>query len=415
MRRLLIVQRVVHAESSIFERLVMTESKRTILLLAVAQALYSSCIITVFATAGLVGLNIAPSPAWATLPITTFVLGAMFTTVPASMLMQRLGRKPIFLMGAGVSILGAMLAVWSIMNANFVTFCFATALQGVFQATSGFYRFAAAEAADDENKSIAISWVLTGGVVAAVAGTLISNYSSELIANHSFAGSYAAAAILALINAAVIMYLRIPKPVASQVGGAARTWPELLRQPKLIVAMASAMIAYALMNLMMTAAPVAMIGCGFTKSDASWVIQWHVLAMFVPSFFTGQLIKRYGAEKITGLGMVLLMIAAGAGLAGITFGHFAVALIILGLGWNFGFIGGTTLLTDSYRPSERGKVQAANDLGISILMAIASTSSGLILADWGWAAVSVALIPPAALALAMVGWLMLTKGKSAVA
>jgi MFS family permease len=395
----------------------MTESKRTILLLAVAQALYSSCIITVFATAGLVGLNIAPTPSWATLPITTFVLGAMFTTVPASMLMQRLGRKPIFLMGAGVSILGACLAVWSIMTKNFGVFCFATALQGVFQATSGFYRFAAAEAADDDNKSIAISWVLTGGVVAAVAGTLISNYSSELIAPHSFAGSYAAAAILALINAAVITKLRIPKPVAETIaiGGEARNWPELLRQPKLIVAMASAMIAYALMNLMMTAAPVAMIGCGFTKSDASWVIQWHVLAMFVPSFFTGQLIKKYGAEKITGLGMVLLIGAAIVGLAGISFGHFAVALVVLGLGWNFGFIGGTTLLTDSYRQSERGKVQAANDLGISILMAIASSSSGLILADWGWAAVSLALFPPAALALTMVGWLMLTNNKSAIA
>jgi MFS family permease len=395
----------------------MTESKRTILLLAVAQALYSSCIITVFATAGLVGLNIAPTPGWATLPITTFVLGAMFTTVPASMLMQRLGRKPIFLLGAGVSILGACLAVWSIMHANFVAFCFATALQGVFQATSGFYRFAAAEAADDENKSIAISWVLTGGVVAAVAGTLISNYSSDLIAPHAFAGSYAAAAVLALINAAVITNLRIPKPIVETfaAGGEARSWPELLRQPKLIVAMASGMIAYALMNLMMTAAPVAMIGCGFTKSDASWVIQWHVLAMFVPSFFTGQLIKKYGAEKITGLGMVLLIGAAIVGLAGISFGHFAVALIILGLGWNFGFIGGTTLLTDSYRKSERGKVQAANDLGISILMAIASSSSGLILADWGWAAVSIALFPPAALALAMVSWLMLTNRKSAVA
>jgi MFS family permease len=388
-----------------------TESKRTILLLAVAQALYSSCIITVFATAGLVGLNIAPSPALATLPVTTFVLGAMFTTIPASLLMQRLGRKPIFQMGAGVSILGALLAVYSIITSNFAAFCFATALQGVFQATSGFYRFAAAEAADDDSKSIAISWVLTGGVVAAIAGTLISNYSSDLIAPYTFAGSYAAAAILAACNIAVISRLSIPKPTAATIGGEARSWPELLRQPKLITAMASAMVAYALMNLMMTAAPVAMIGCGFTKADASWVIQWHVLAMFVPSFFTGQLIKRFGASKITGLGMLLLMGAAGAGLAGITFGHFAVALIILGLGWNFGFIGGTTLLTESYRPSERGKVQAANDFGISILMVIASSSSGFILADWGWHAVPMAIFPPAGIALAMLAWLMMSEPK----
>ncbi len=383
----------------------MSESKRTILLLAVAQALYSCCIITVFATAGLVGLNIAPSPAWATLPVTTFVIGAMLTTVPASLLMQKIGRKPIFLLGACVSILGAGLAVWSIITSNFAAFCFATAMQGVFQATSGFYRFAAAEAADAESKSIAISWVLTGGVVAAIGGTVISNYTSELIPLHTFAGSYAAAVVLALMNIAVISYLKIPKPVAVQTGGDARPWPVLLRQPKMLVAMAAAMIAYSMMNLMMTAAPVAMIGCGFAKGDASWVIQWHVLAMFVPSFFTGQLIKRFGAEKITGFGMVMLMGAAGAGLAGITFGHFAVALIILGLGWNFGFIGATTMLTDTYRPAERGKVQAANDFGISLLMVIASSSSGVILADWGWHAVPLALFPPVALALGMLAWL----------
>jgi MFS family permease len=157
----------------------------------------------------------------------------------------------------------------------------------------------------------------------------------------------------------------------------------------------------------MTAAPVAMIGCGFTKGDASWVIQWHVLAMFVPSFFTGQLIKRYGAAQITALGLVLLIASATVGLMGITFGHFAVSLILLGLGWNFGFIGGTTLLTDCYRPSERGKVQAANDFGISFLMLIASSSSGQLLAWRGWDFVAWALLPPAAIALALVAWLML--------
>lgn len=390
----------------------MTNSKRTILLLAVAQALYSCCIITVFATAGLVGLNIAPSPAWATLPVTTFVIGAMLTTVPASLLMQRLGRKPVFLFGGAVSILGAALAVWSIITSNFAAFCFATAMQGVFQATSGFYRFAAAEAADDDSRSIAISWVLTGGVVAAIGGTVISNFTSELIPLHTFAGSYAAAIVLALINMLVVARLNIPKPSATPVGGAARPWPELLRQRKLVVAIIAAMVSYSLMNLMMTATPVAMIGCGFTKGDASWVIQWHVLAMYVPSFFTGQVIKRYGAEKITALGMVILMTSAAAGLAGITFGHFAVALILLGLGWNFGFIGATTMLTDCYRPAERGKVQAANDFGISILMVIASSSSGVILADWGWHAVPIALFPPAALALGMVGWLMLTRSST---
>jgi MFS family permease len=388
-----------------------TESKRTIFLLAVAQALYSCTVITVFSTAGLVGLNIAPNPAWATLPITTFVLGAMFTTIPISLLMQRHGRSPLFKVGALIAAAGAALAMWAIIKTSFVVFCFATAILGAFQATAGFYRFAAAEVATDETRPLAISWVLTGGVVAAVAGTLIGMATSGLVPGHDFAGSYGAAIILALLNFAVFFFIKLPPPLVNVADGPARPWAELLRQPRLVVAMAVAMISYALMNLMMTAAPVAMIGCGFTKNDASWVIQWHVLAMFVPSFFTGLLIKRFGVEIITGLGMVILLLAAGAGLAGITFGHFSIALILLGLGWNFGFIGGTSMLTESYRPSERGKVQAANDFGISLLMAIASASSGVILADWGWHAVPFAIFPPAMLGLVMLAWLTLGRVK----
>ncbi len=390
-----------------------SEAKRNILLLAVAQALYSCCVITVFSTAGLVGLNLAPTPGLATAPITTFVLGALFTTIPSSLLMQKVGRPPVFIMGAVFAICGALLAVWAITSKNFPAFCFATALFGTFQATSGFYRFAAAESAGEQAKSIAISWVLTGGVVAAVAGTIISSRTSELIADHVFAGSYAATAVLALANIAVILMLRLSKPNLAEIAGPQRTWAELLQQPKLKVAMASAIIAYGLMNLMMTAAPVAMVGCGFTKDDASWVIQWHVLAMFVPSFFTGQLINKFGAERIASLGMMILITAAVAALLGITFGHFAVALIMLGLGWNFGFIGGTSMLTDCYRPSERGKVQAANDFGISALMAIASLSSGVLLAEFGWSSVSLAIFPPAAIALAMLSWLLVLKPRAA--
>ena len=384
-----------------------TESRRNILLLAVAQALYTSCTITVFSTAAIVGNDIAPSPGYATLPITTMVLGAMFCTIPASLLMQKIGRSPVFKFGAIACAMGAALATWAIFNKHFPAFCFATALFGVFQATSGFYRFAAAETASPATKPIAISWVLTGGVVAAVAGTLISMGTSDLFAPFTFAGSYAAAAFLALANLGVIFALRLAPPSNDQSEGPARKWSELLRSPKLIVAMACAMIAYALMNLMMTAAPLAMIVCGFTKNDASWVIQWHVLAMFVPSFFTGQLIQRFGATKITTIGMGILLLSAAAGLAGITFGHFAVALILLGLGWNFGFIGGTTLLTESYRPTERGKVQAANDFGISVLLAVASLSSGQLLAHFGWHAVPYALFPPIAVALVLLGWMTL--------
>ncbi len=384
-------------------------SRRTIFQLAVAQAFYNSCIIILFSTAGIVGLNIAPSPGLATLPITTFVIGAALSTIPVSLLMQRIGRKPVFIAGGVASILGSSLAVWSIFNSSFYAFCFATALSGLFQATSGFYRFAAAESASDRTRSIAISWVLTGGVVAAVVGTLISSSTADYFAGYTFAGSYASAIFLALANIAVITKLQLPKPVASEISGPQRSWPELLQQKRLIVAMAAAMVSYALMNLMMTAAPVAMIGCGFTQKDASWVIQWHVLAMFVPSFFTGQLINLFGAERITAIGIVILIAAAIAGLLGVTFSHFAVALILLGLGWNFGFIGGTTMLTSCYRASERGKVQAANDFGIAALMAVASLGSGRLLADIGWHAVPIAIFPPAAVTLVLIAWLVASK------
>jgi MFS family permease len=255
--------------------------------------------------------------------------------------------------------------------------------------------------------------VLTGGVVAAIAGTLISANASELVKGYDFAGSYAAMALIAAANIGVIFMLRLPQPNLAEVAGPQRSWAELLQQPKLVVAMASAIIAYGMMNLMMTAAPVAMIGCNFTKTDASWVIQWHVLAMFVPSFFTGQMIKKAGAPVITALGMIILVTASIAGLLGITFGHFAVALILLGLGWNFGFIGGTTMLTECYRPSERGKVQAANDFGISALMAVASLSSGALLQEFGWSAVAFAVMPAASLALALLAWLTMAKPHAA--
>jgi MFS family permease len=380
-------------------------AKRNILLLAVSQALYSCCVITVFATAGLVGLTLAPSPGWATTPVTTFVLGSAITTIPASIMMQRLGRVPVFIFGAIACMLGAGLAVYAIYTGSFLLFCLATALQGMFQATSGFYRFAAVEGSTVDLKPIAISWVLTGGVVAAIAGTLISSSTADLFPLFTFAGSYLASATIALIAVFVLLLLNLPKPTAEEIGGQRRPWGELLRQPRMIVAMATAMISYAMMNFMMTAAPVAMIGCGFTKFDASWVLQWHVLAMFVPSFFTGHLIKAWGLERVIAIGMVLLFAAGIVGLLDIKFGNFAISLIFLGLGWNFGFIGGTTMLTETYRAAERGKVQAANDFGISTLMVVASFSSGKVLDGLGWSAVSAAMFPAAVVTLVLLGWL----------
>ena len=291
------------------------EPRSKILLLAVAQALYSSCIIIVFSTGGLVGLMLAPSKGLATLPITAFVVGSMLAVVPASMFMKRWGRIPIFAAGALVNMSGALVSIWAIYHNFFWLFCAGAALQGVFQATSSFYGFAAIEAADDKDKSIAISWVLTGGVVAAIVGTVIASKTADLLSPFTFAGCYVAVVLLAASSLIIFAILKLPKPTLAEISGPQRSWPELLQQPKLIVAFASAILSYALMNLMMTAAPVAMAACGFSAEAPAWVIQWHVLAMFVPSFFTGQLIKRFGVELITGLGMGVLFIAGIVGLS----------------------------------------------------------------------------------------------------
>ena len=381
-------------------------AKRNITLLAISQALYSCCVITVFATAGITGYMLAPSPGWATAPSTTFVIGSALAAIPASLLMQRFGRIPVFMLGAAMCFVGAALSTFAILTQNFFLFCFGTLLQGVFQSTSGFYRFAAVEGAPVEMKPLAISWVLTGGVVAAVIGTLIASSTSDLFAPATFAGSYLAVVVLTVIAMGFLLLLKLPNPTADEVHGIRRPWSELLKQPRLIVAISSAALSYGMMNLMMTAAPIAMIGCGFDKNDASWVIQWHVLGMFVPSFFTGHLIKKFGAEKIAATGMLLLITAAIIGLSGITFLNFAAALILLGLGWNFGFIGGTTMLTTTYDPPERGKVQGANDFIMLTVVALASLSSGKLLAGIGWASVNIALFPMAILALALIVWVM---------
>jgi MFS family permease len=379
-----------------------TPARRTILLLAIAQALYSCAVITVFATGPLVGIMLAPSAGLATWPVTSFVVGSMLAVWPASYLMKIYGRKPVFIAGAICSIIGALISVWAIFSNSFYVFCVGAMLQGVLQATSSFYSFAAAETAGPEDKSVAISWVLTGGVVAAIAGTVISSQTRDLFAPFTFAGTYVAVIGFAILSLVLFYFLQIAKPTAAEIAGPQRSWAELLRQPKLVIAMATAIFSYALMNLMMTAAPVAMKACGFGTDASIWVIQWHVLAMFVPSFFTGVLIKRYGVNLITGIGMSILICAAVAALTGITFVHFSAALILLGLGWNFGFIGGTTMLTSTYTPSERAKVQAVNNFGVSLMVAIASASSGQMLSHFGWNSVAFTVMPIAAVILAVV-------------
>jgi MFS family permease len=374
------------------------KARRNAIVLAVAQGLFASAVVALVATAGLVGVVLAPSRAWATLPVSTFVLGTMFATIPLALLMGRIGRKPAFLLGAGVGVVASLLSAYAIYGSDFVLFSASTALYGVCQASTGYFRFAAADTASPGFRPKAVSWVLTGGVAAALFGTLIVMQTTNLLSPFTFAGCYVASAVLSALGIVALSFLDLPQPREKDLGYA-RPLSEIIRQPRLVVAVVCAMVAYGVMNLVMTATPIAMIDCGFAVNDSSWVIQWHVLAMFVPSFFTGALIIRIGVEKIIAIGLVILLAAGIVALLGTGFGNFGIALILLGLGWNFAFIGGTTMLTECYRPSERSKVQAVNDFIVFATVAAASLASGRLLSDLGWNAVNYALFPMAALAL----------------
>jgi MFS family permease len=379
-------------------------ARRNAIILAAGQAFYGSATVIMFTTAGLVGIQIAPTKALATAPITAFVIGTALSTVPAALLMKRIGRKPGFMIGAGAGAIGALIGMYAIYQRDFWLFLLCTIMQGVFQAFIQHSRFAAADMASPAFKGKAISWVMTGGVVAAVVGTGLVMLTVDLLAPVTFAGCYLTMTILSVATIALMTLLDIPHRGAEVHVESARPLMEIVTRPGAIVAIAAATLAYGMMNLVMTAAPIAMIDCGFSTGNAAWVIQWHVLAMFVPSFFTGNLIARFGAERVCMTGLALLAGAGIAGLAGIDFHFFAIDLILLGLGWNFGFIGGTTLLTHCYRPAEREKVQAFNDFVVFGMVAVASLTSGKLLDLHGWAGVNIAIFPAVALALALILW-----------
>lgn len=378
-------------------------AKRNAVVLAIAQALYSAGTVALIATAGLVGTQLAPSKAWATLPVSTFVIGTMVTTIPAALFMRRFGRKPGFVLGATIGVLAGLLSVYAIYRRDFLLFSLSTALHGVYQASSGYFRFAAADTASPAFRPKAISWVLTGGVAAALLGTLLVVETTDLLAPVTFAGCYVATAALAVIAILTLLFLDLPPPRQEELGPS-RPLVEILRQPRLIMALACGTMSYGIMNLVMTATPIAMVDCGFGIAESSWVIQWHVLAMFVPSFFTGSLIGRFGVERIALLGLLMLCGAGVAALLGLAFVNFAAGLILLGLGWNFAFIGATTMVTDCYRAAERNKVQAVNDFCIFLTVALASLSSGRLLDLWGWEAVNYAVFPMAGIAMLLLFW-----------
>jgi len=372
----------------------MRAEKRNVLTLAACQALFQTASVLIMTVGGLAGQMLAADKSLATLPIASMSVGTALVTIPASLIMQRAGRRVGFMIGTLLGALGGGLSVVALLIGSFWLFNLGNLLVGAYQGFSQFYRFAAAEVASPEFKSRAISFVLAGGVVAAIAGPHLGNHTRDLLGSGTtFAGSYVTVVVLSLAAMALLGRLQVPPAALTTDTSGARPLAEIVRQPAFVVALTGASVGYGVMILAMTATPLAMVAQHHGVGDAAFVIQWHVLGMFVPSFFTGTLIARFGVLPVMFTGAVLLLGHVTIALSGVALLNFVSALMLLGVGWNFLFIGGTTLLTETYRMSEKGKVQGLNDFLIVGVVVIASFASGGLLQRFGWQGVNMAALP----------------------
>lgn len=378
-------------------------ARRNARVLAVAQALGGANPAIIVSLGGIVGQTIAADKTLATLPVSLYQLGLALGTVPAALLMRRLGRRDAYLVAAGLGIGAGALAASAVSMAWFELFCLATFVSGFYGSNIQSYRFAATDAASAAFRPRAISWVMSGGLAAAFIGPQTVIWTRDLVPGAPFAGSFLAQGGLALLSIGALLWLR-PVPLPPPARGAGRPLAEIARQTRFVVAVTAGIVSFALMSFVMTAAPVAMIGCGHSVGAAALGIQWHILAMFGPSFLTGRLIERWGKERVTAIGLVLIAAAAAVGLSGLSLAHFWIALVLLGVGWNFGFIGATTLVTECHRPEERTRVQALNDFLVFGSVAIASFSSGGLLHSGGWTVVNAIVFAPVAAVLLVLAW-----------
>ncbi|MGA0282858.1 MAG: MFS transporter [Paracoccaceae bacterium] len=388
-----------------------SDAKRNAIIFIIAQATMGSQMPMIFILGGLAGQSLAENICYATLPISMIVLGSMLTAPVLSQVMQKYGRKAGFLLGAFGGAIGATIGALGLYYQSFPLFLFGSLFTGVYMSAQGFYRFAALDTASDALRPKVISYVLAGGLLAAVIGPQLVKVTAHALVV-PYLATYLAVIALNVFGSVVFLFLATPVPDTEyQEEGISRTRWQLLQDPKILISMLCAMVSYALMNLMMTSTPLAVVGCGFDENRAADVVSAHVLAMFLPSFFTGHLIAKYGAERIIGIGLVLLTISAFAGLSGVDLGNFFAALILLGLGWNFGFIGATTLLANSYAPSERAKVQGLNDFLVFGSVTAASFGSGWLMncsgssVVKGWSSVNIAMLPWLLLAAIALLWL----------
>lgn len=391
--------------------------KRNAALFSGLQALGGANPALVVALGGIVGQQLVTNPEYATIPVSLFNLGMALGILPAAFFMRKIGRRNAYFIGSLLGVLGGLTAYSGISLKSFVIFCLGTILAGFYSSYVQNYRFAAADSVAPEWRPKAISWVMLGGLVAAVLATQLIMFTQDLIPNTPFAATFLAQAALAALAIPLITLVRgdaIHQAPPKEKGAAAAGRPlkQIIKNPRFIVALFTGMVSYSLMSFMMTAAPLAMIDIGHSVRDSTLGIQWHILAMFGPSFFTSMLIKRFGKITITLTGILLIGTAGLTALAGLSVMHFWLSLILLGVGWNFSFIGATTLVTDCYQPEETSRVQAFNDFFVFGSVAISSFSSGKMLALYGWHGLNLLTFPiVATVSLALI-WLWFKEKKS---
>lgn len=370
--------------------------------LALGQALLITGNILLIAVNALIGQRLAPQQELATLPVAVQFIGLMAATLPAAQIMRLMGRKFGFLLGNLIGIGGGLLACLAIVQANFLLFCLSTTLLGVAIGIGQQYRFAATEACAAQDRSRAISLVMAGGVLAAVLGPNLAVWSNKLLPQPEFLGAFAALVVLYCVNLVLIASLPLPQPTLEEQTGSQRSYRQLFQQPKLTTAIVAGAIGYGVMILVMTATPIAMHHHAHDFRNTASIIQWHVLGMFLPSFFTGRLIARFGEISVIQTGCVLLMACVVVAQIGTDYGFFWISLVTLGVGWNFTFIGATSLLTTSYRPAEKAKVQGANDFLVFACSALASLLAGHLHAHLGWNALNLSMLPAIGIAMLLV-------------
>lgn len=382
----------------------MEKQYKNVGLLSACQALLMTNNSIMIAATGLAGYALAANKSLATLPVSGYVVGGALTTMASSLLMKKIGRRNGFLLGSTVGIVGALICALAIYLQHFWLLCVGTLVLGGYNATAQYYRFAAADVASVEFKSKAISLVLAGGIVGAIVGPTSSIFTKDLWAP-AFLGSYLSLTLFCVLAIMVQRLLDIPTPSEEEKKAEGRSIAQLARQPAFVIAVAAGAVSYGVMNLLMTATPLAMQACQYPYKEAAFVIQWHILGMFVPSFFTGSLIKRFGLMSIMVTGVVLNLVCVAVALNGIAIWNFWLAMVLVGVGWNFMYIGATTLLTETYLPAEKAKAQGFNEMTIFVTLALSSLFSGALFTLQGWERINLLALPFLAAVGAALVWL----------